>query len=32
MLKLQFKTQIKAAADQVYDTMLGISNKATYEQ
>jgi len=32
MQKLQFKVSIKAPAAKVYDMMLGISNKATYEQ
>lgn len=32
MEKLQFKTSINAATAKVYDTMLGISNKSTYEQ
>lgn len=31
MEKLQFKTIIKAPAAKVYHTMLGLSNKATYE-
>jgi hypothetical protein len=32
MKKLQYKVSIKAHVTKVYDTMLGISNKATYEQ
>lgn len=32
MRKLQFKININASANKVYDTMLGISNKSTYEQ
>jgi hypothetical protein len=32
MKKLQFKVNIKAPATEVYDLMLGISNKSTYEQ
>lgn len=32
MKKLQFKVSINAPTDKVYDTMLGISNKSTYEQ
>lgn len=32
MKKLQFKTSINAPINKVYDTMLGISNKSTYEQ
>ena len=32
MKKLQFKVSIKAPANKVYDVMLGISNKSTYEQ
>lgn len=32
MKKLQFKTSINAPTNKVYDTMLGISNKSTYEQ
>jgi|UniRef100_UPI0040477467 hypothetical protein len=32
MKKLQFKQDINASAEKVYDTMLGISNIATYEQ
>lgn len=32
MKKLQFKININAPAAQVYDCMLGISQKATYEQ
>lgn len=31
MKKLQYKTTIQASANRVYDIMLGISNKATYE-
>lgn len=32
MEKIQFKVNINVLADKVYDIMLGISNKATYEQ
>ena len=32
MKKLQFKVSINAPASRIYDTMLGISNKSTYEQ
>lgn len=32
MKKLQFNVSINAPASRVYDMMLGISNKATYEQ
>ena len=32
MQKLQFKVNIHAPASKVYDLMLGISNKSTYEQ
>lgn len=32
MKHLQFKTTIKASANKVYDTMLGLSNKNSYEQ
>lgn len=32
MVKLQFNVIINAPIDKVYDTMLGISNKSTYEQ
>lgn len=32
MKKLQFKVSINAAAAKVYDCMLGISSKSTYEQ
>lgn len=32
MKKLQFKTDIKASAKKVYNTMLGIDNIETYEQ
>ncbi len=32
MKKLQFKTTIKAPVNKVYDTMLGLSNKNSYEQ
>ncbi|RIA09168.1 hypothetical protein OE09_0997 [Flavobacteriaceae bacterium MAR_2010_72] len=32
MKKLQFKIDIKASADKVYHTMLGIDNITTYEQ
>ncbi len=31
MQKLQFKKEIKASAQKVYETMLGLKNKATYE-
>jgi hypothetical protein len=31
MQKLQFKKEINASAQKVYETMLGINNKATYE-
>lgn len=31
MKKLQFKKEIKATAQKVYDTMLGINDKSTYE-
>lgn len=31
MKKLEFKIHIKAPASRVYDIMLGLSNKATYE-
>lgn len=31
MIKLQFKTQIQAPASKVYDCMLGITRKSTYE-
>lgn len=31
MKKLQFKKQINASAQQVYEAMLGLKNKATYE-
>ncbi len=31
MKKLQYKTTIQASANRIYDIMLGISNKATYE-
>lgn len=32
MKKLQFKISINAPTNKVYDTMLGISNKSTYER
>ena len=32
MEKLQFAESINAPVDRVYDTMLGISNKSTYEE
>jgi hypothetical protein len=32
MTKLQFTVNINAPLNKVYDTMLGISNKASYEQ
>lgn len=32
MKKLQYKISINASANKVYDCMLGISQKATYEQ
>jgi hypothetical protein len=32
MKKLQFKININAPSNKVFDTMLGISNKSTYEQ
>ncbi|WP_264563416.1 SRPBCC domain-containing protein [Flavobacterium sp. N3904] len=32
MKKLQYKVSINAPATKIYDTMLGISNKSTYEQ
>lgn len=32
MKKLQFKVSINASAKKVYDFMLGVSNKSTYEQ
>lgn len=32
MKKLQFNESINAPANKVYDVMLGISNKSTYEQ
>jgi hypothetical protein len=32
MEKIQFTVHINAPVSKVYDTMLGISNKATYEQ
>ncbi len=32
MKKLQFKVTIKAPVARIYDLMLGISNKSTYEQ
>ncbi|RZJ53132.1 MAG: SRPBCC domain-containing protein [Flavobacterium sp.] len=31
MQKLQFKKDIKASAQKVYETMLGLNDKATYE-
>lgn len=32
MKKMQFKVSINASANKVYDVMLGISNKTSYEQ
>ncbi|MEN9949798.1 MAG: hypothetical protein RLY85_550, partial [Bacteroidota bacterium] len=32
MTKLQFTVNINVPLNKVYDTMLGISNKASYEQ
>lgn len=32
MKKIQFKENIKASAEKVYKTMLGLENKETYEQ
>jgi len=32
MKKLQFKVNINAPVNRIYDIMLGISNKSTYEQ
>ena len=32
MEKLQFKIEINAPVSKVFDTMLGITNKSTYEQ
>ena len=32
MKRIQFKNDIKAPAAHVYNIMLGIDNKATYEQ
>jgi hypothetical protein len=32
MRKLQFNVKINASLDKVYDTMLGISDKSTYEK
>lgn len=32
MKKLQYTTNVNAPADKVYDLMLGINNKSTYEQ
>jgi hypothetical protein len=32
MQKLQFKVSIAAPATKIYDTMLGLTSKATYEQ
>ena len=32
MKKLQFKVSINAPADRIYDVMLGINNKSTYEE
>ncbi|MBK6700021.1 MAG: SRPBCC domain-containing protein [Saprospiraceae bacterium] len=32
MTKLQFKVSINAPVSKIYDIMLGISNKSTYEQ
>ena len=31
MKKIQFKKEIKASAQKVFETMLGLKNKATYE-
>jgi hypothetical protein len=31
MKKLQFKKEIKASAEKVYETMLGLKHKSTYE-
>lgn len=31
MQKIQFKKEIKASAQKVYETMLGLKNKTTYE-
>lgn len=31
MQKLQFKKEINASAQKVYETMLGLKDKATYE-
>ena len=32
MKKIEFKEQIKASTKKVYETMLGLNDKATYEQ
>lgn len=32
MKKIEFKEQIKASVKKVYETMLGLNDKATYEQ
>lgn len=32
MIKIKFKINIEASIAKVYDTMLGINNKSTYEQ
>jgi hypothetical protein len=32
MKKLQFNIKIKAPVNKVYDVMLGLTNKTTYEQ
>ncbi len=32
MIKIQYTISIHAAASKIYDTMLGISNKSTYEE
>jgi len=32
MKKIQFSLEIKASVTQVFDFMLGLSDKATYEQ
>lgn len=32
MKKLQFTTHINAPVNKVYDLMLGITNKSTYEE
>ncbi|HAA00483.1 MAG TPA: tungsten formylmethanofuran dehydrogenase, partial [Flavobacteriales bacterium] len=31
MKKLQFKKEIKASSQKVYETMLGLKDKSTYE-